>query len=230
MATPQQGYPPQAPPGYDPNQQEQYDPNQHEPSHPNAGAPGGPPAASAGGRKKRHYAGQAYDFGGGANSALGGQQQGGAYPPPPGAGYGQPGPQIGNQPSQPAPAYGSGPTSPAPGGTPAYGQQYGQQSAAVGGYQSPDPTYPTHGAPPGPPGVGGITQGMGNLAMGGQGQHQAQQFQGRPPMNQLYPTDLLNQPVNVSEIGLPPPPIILPPNVSKEALFQTCDANGNSPV
>ena len=77
--------------------------------------------------------------------------------------------------------------------------------------------------------MGGITQGMGNLAMGGQGQHQAQQFQGRPPMNQLYPTDLLNQPVNVSELDLPPPPIILPPNVSRgQSRLQVYGANGNS--
>jgi hypothetical protein len=36
----------------------------------------------------------------------------------------------------------------------------------------------------------------------------------RVALNQLYPTDLLNQPFNVAELELPPPPIILPPNVS----------------
>ena len=210
MATPQPGYPPHGQPGYDPNQHEQYDANQHDDLQPSSPAQGVPQAPSAASRKKRHYAGQAYDFGGGANSGLGGQQQGGAYPPP-GAAYNQPGYQTG-QPAPPGPVYGSGPTSPAFGGAPGYGQQ----PPAVGGYQSPDPNYPTHGAPPGPPGVGGITQSMGNLAMGGQGQHQAPHMQGRPPMNQLYPTDLLNQPLNVSELDLPPPPIILLPNVSKE--------------
>ena len=208
MATPQPGYTQYPQPGYDPNQQEQYDANQHDAPQPQ----GGPPAASAAGRKKRHYAGQAYDFGGGANSALGGQQQGGgAYPPPPGAGYAQPG----LQPGQAAPAYGAAP-SPALGGQ--YG--YGQQPPAVGGYQSPDPTYPTHQGSPGPPGVGGITQGMGNLAVAGHGQHQALHMQGRPPMNQLYPTDLLNQPLDVSELDLPPPPIVLPPNVSMGRFFR----------
>lgn len=38
------------------------------------------------------------------------------------------------------------------------------------------------------------------------------------PLNQLYPTDLLNQPFNVSELDLPPPPIILPPNVGSPSL------------
>ena len=207
MATPQPGYPPQTQPGHDPHQQQHYDPNQQNEPQPTSPTQGNLPAGSAAGRKKRHYAGQAYDFGSGANSALGGQQQAGAYPPPPGAGYGQPG----VQPGQPGPVYGSTPIPPAMGGAPGYGQQH----PAVGGYQSPDPTYPSHGASPGPPGVGGITQGMGNLAMGGHGQHQAPHTQGRPPMNQLYPTDLLNQPLNVTELDLPPPPIILPPNVSR---------------
>jgi protein transport protein SEC24 len=44
---------------------------------------------------------------------------------------------------------------------------------------------------------------------------QPQQAAARPAvLNQLYPTDLLNQPFNVAELELPPPPIILPPNVS----------------
>lgn len=210
MATPQQGYPPYGQPGHDPNQHEHYDTSQHEVPETVSPVQGGPAAPSAGGRRKRNYAGQAYDFGGGANSALGGQQQGGgAYPPPPGAGYGQPAPH----PGQPGPAYGSTPASPGMGGTPGYGQQ----PPAIGGYQPPDPGYPTHGAPPVHPGVGGITQGMGNMNVGGQAQHQPPQMnmQARSPMNQLYPTDLLNQPLNVSELDLPPPPIILPPNVSR---------------
>jgi len=223
MATPQPGYPPHAQPGYDANQQEQHNANQHEAPQSTSPVQGSGQAPSAASRKKRHYAGQAYDFGAGANSALGGQQQGGAYPPPPGAGYGSPV----AQPGRPGPAYGSGPASP-PVGAP---YDYGQKPAAVGGYQSPDPGYPTHGAPPGPPGVGGITQGMGNMAMGGHGQHQTPQMQGRPPMNQLYPTDLLNQPLNVSELDLPPPPIILPPNVSKEGFYlKQLDSDGNSPA
>jgi protein transport protein SEC24 len=65
--------------------------------------------------------------------------------------------------------------------------------------------------------VGGITQGMGQMGLGGPGQAAAQpQAAATRPMalNQLYPTDLLNQPFNVAELELPPPPIILPPNVS----------------
>jgi protein transport protein SEC24 len=32
-------------------------------------------------------------------------------------------------------------------------------------------------------------------------------------LNPLYPADLISQPFNVSELDLPPPPIILPANV-----------------
>jgi protein transport protein SEC24 len=35
-----------------------------------------------------------------------------------------------------------------------------------------------------------------------------------PVLNQLYPTDLLNQPLAVKELDYPPPAAILPPNVS----------------
>ncbi|KAJ6017292.1 hypothetical protein N7451_000671 [Penicillium sp. IBT 35674x] len=73
MAAPQGGYPPQegyAQPGYgspDPTQQQESPVPQQ-----------APPAA--GGKKKRAYAGQAFEFGAGANAALGGQPvAGGAY-------------------------------------------------------------------------------------------------------------------------------------------------------
>lgn len=59
---------------------------------------------------------------------------------------------------------------------------------------------------------------MANL---GVGQHPTQHpgpNQARPQLNQLYPSDLLNQPLNVSELDLPPPPIILPPNVSRRTI------------
>ena len=208
MATPQPGYPPNGQSSQEPYQQEQYDPNQHEVTDNVSPAQGAPPAATAGGRRKRNYAGQAYDFGAGANSALGGQQQaGGAYPGPPGM---QPQAQQG----YPGPVYGSNPASPGMGGAPGYGQP----APAVGGYQPPDPTYPTHGAHSGHPGTAQITQGMSNLAVGGQGQNlplaMQGQVQGRPAMNQLIPTDLLNQHLDVSELSRPPPPINLPANVS----------------
>lgn len=73
MAAPQGGYPPQegyAQPGYgspDPTQQQESPVPQQAP-------------AAAGGKKKRAYAGQAFEFGAGANAALGGQPvAGGAY-------------------------------------------------------------------------------------------------------------------------------------------------------
>ena len=210
MATPQPGQPPYEQPVHDSQVQEDYDASQHNDAAGQQHVPQGAPTASSAGRKKRGYAGQAYEFGGGANAAVGGQQPGGvAYPPPPGAGYGGYGQQP--QPAAQTPGYGSGSASPAVGAAPGYGQQPG----AVGGYQSPDPGYPAqvpHGQPPS--GVGGITHGMGSLAVAGQAQ---QHSQGRPPMNQLYPQDLLNSALNVTDLDLPPPPIILPANVRLES-------------
>ena len=185
-------------PGYEQQAQEEYNAN---PGDNSATLP----SASAPGKKKRNYAGQAYEFGGGANANLGGQQVGGGqYPPPPsqGQGYGDYGQQPQQQASYPGQNYGSGPASPAFGGP-----NYGQQPQNVGGYQSPEPAYPAQGGPQ-HPSVGGITQGMGNMSVG---QHAP--IQGR---NQLYPSDITNSPLNVNELDLPPPPIILPPNVSPD--------------
>lgn len=172
-------------------------------------------AAAHGKKKKRGYAAGAFEVGTGANAGVGGQLQGGAATQP----YGAPAPQT-------TPGYGGYPqpdAQAAPQGGYQYPQQgYGQQPAApqtpgYGGYQGPDQGYPTPGAAPaaGAPGVAGITQGVGNMSMGGQPQS-AQAGQGQRPavLNQLYPTDLLNQPFNVAELDLPPPPIVLPPNVS----------------
>lgn len=177
MASPQGGYPPQEGYGEAPGQQ----------------PPPGP--AQAGAKKKRAYAGQAFDFGSGANAALGGQQQGGGnygayaaqaaaagYPP---AGYG----------ADPAAGY----TAPAP------------AAAAPGGYQPPVTGYPG----PGDAGVAQVTQQFGHMGVADPQQQPLQQQVPRAvPLNQLYPTDLLTQPFNVAEIDYPPPPIILPPNVS----------------
>lgn len=213
MAAPQPGQAPYGQPEKDHYPQEQYDASQHDTGEEQQPPQQSLPATSAAGRKKRGYAGQAYEFGGGANSALGGQQQGGGgYPPPPGGGYGgygQPQQPVASTPGYggPQPAYESGAASPVVGAAPGYGQQPG----AMGGYQSAEPGYPAQGAPgQPPPGVSGITQGMGSLAVAGHGQHIPQ---GRLPMNQLYPTDLLNSALNVADLDLPPPPIILPANV-----------------
>jgi protein transport protein SEC24 len=175
---------------------------------------------AAGGKKKRRgYAAGAFDVASGANAAAGGQVQGG------GAQYGMPAGQPGyggypaepQQPSQdyqyPQAGYGA----PQQMATP---QQ--QQQPAYGGYQAPDQGYPVPGGQPAPgqPGVAGITQGMGGMQLGAMPPQQPQQ---QPPpaqavrpnaLNQLYPMDVMNQPFNVSELDLPPPPIILPPNVS----------------
>jgi protein transport protein SEC24 len=91
------------------------------------------------------------------------------------------------------------------------------QQPAYGGYPAPDQGY---AAPPAAaPGVGGITQGMGQMNIGAQPQQQGQAP--RAAMNQLYPTDLLNQPFNATELDLPPPPITLPPNVSSAPDLRT---------
>lgn len=174
------------------------------------GSPASPPPAAAsqhgaehGKKKKRAYAAQAFEVATGGNAVVGGQ--------PAAAQYGIP---------QPA--------APGFGGYPAQDAQqvaYGAPQPAVpgvGGYQAPDAYY-SQGVPPAavgpaPGGVAGITAGIQSMGFGGQPQ-QPQQLpaQTRGHVNQLYPTDLLNQPFNVAELELPPPPIILPPNVSSLA-------------
>lgn len=190
MASPQGGYPPQegyGQPGYDspgsPSQQ------------PEVPATGPASHHNVGGKKKRAYAGEAFEFGSGANAALGGQQQGGGaygYMPQPQQAAGYPPSTYGADPNQIAAA------------------GYGQPAApAVGGYQPPVAGYT---APA--PGVDQMTQQFGQMGMGAQQQiPQQTQAPRAVPLNQLYPTDLLTQPFNVAELDYPPPPIILPPNV-----------------
>ncbi|KAM0627317.1 hypothetical protein ACHAPW_007960 [Verticillium nonalfalfae] len=181
-------------------------------------------------KKKRGYASQAYEFGAGANTGVAGQvpaagpQQYGmpSQPQTPAyaaAGYpGQDPSQLQQQQQQPGvPQYGAG--APAYGAPQPLAPQPGAPQPAAYGYQAPDVGYPGpgQGAPaPNAPGVAGINQQMAGMNLGPGGQPQPQPAQAARPvaLNQLYPTDLLNQPFNVSELDLPPPPIILPPNSS----------------
>lgn len=183
--------------------------------------PGAHNVPDHGKKKKRAYAAGAFEVGAGGN-AVGGQQPGGGLMQPggPSMGYPQPvAPGLGGYP-QPdaaqAPLYGAAqPSYPVPQpGAPGMG----------GGYPAPaEPYYQGPGAPVAPGGVAGLTSGFGAMQIGGGAapvpglqQQQPQQLppQARAgPLNQLYPTDLLNQPFNVSELELPPPPIILPANV-----------------
>jgi protein transport protein SEC24 len=169
---------------------------------PTATAPQPGAATAQAGRKKRAYAGQAYEFGAGANAGLGGQPQaGGAYPgfstQQEAAGY----PQGGYQ---------QNPAAVQENATP----MYPGQDPAVGGYQPPGATYP---APGGASGLGGVTQQFGQMDLSQKPVPAApppqQQQQRAPVLNQLYPTDLSNQPLNVAELDFPPPPAILPANV-----------------
>ena len=191
MATPQGGYPQQdgfGQPG------QQYPQEGYEV----AGSQPAPEThTTAHGRKKRAYAGQAYEFGAGANSALGGQQQGGGQL----GGYGQqPQTQLPQTPSYGTGGYGQAQPAVAPG----FGQPDG---GAAGGYQPPTATYPAAG-------VGQLNQQMGQMSMAERPIAQASP-QRATQLNQLYPTDLLNTPLNVAELEYPPPPVILPPNVSE---------------
>ncbi|EEY23613.1 predicted protein [Verticillium alfalfae VaMs.102] len=180
-------------------------------------------------KKKRGYASQAYEFGAGANTGVAGQvpaagpQQYGipSQPQTPAyaaAGYPGQDPSQQLQQQQPGvPQYGAG--APAYGAPQPLAPQPGAPQPAAYGYQAPDVGYPGpgQGAPaPNAPGVAGINQQMAGMNLGPGGQSQPQPAQAARPvaLNQLYPTDLLNQPFNVSELDLPPPPIILPPNVS----------------
>ncbi|KAH8645657.1 COPII component protein [Xylariales sp. PMI_506] len=224
MSAPNQGF------GYGQDPQQQQYGEQASYPDPNAAAASPPPTqsahqpAEAGKKKKRGYATQAFEFGAGGNAAAGGQAPGGIPPAGPvGAGAnpmaGYPGQQDfqGGYAGAAAPGYGSTP-SPAYG---AAGAAPGQPG--VGGYQAPDTYYQGGGAPtPGTPGIAGVTAGMAGMNMGGQPAPQAAAPQARVALNQLYPTDLLNQPFNVSELDLPPPPCILPPNSS---VTQSPDSN-----
>ena len=194
MASPQEGYPAQDGYGQPGQQHEQgYDPADSAPTPEAHGAA----SAAAGGRKKRAYAGQAYEFGAGTNSALGGQQQGGAQV---GAGaYGQQ-PQLQQQPAYDAGGYGQPQPPAAQGYVP-------PDPVAVGGYQPPGAGYPA------PANIGQLNQPMGQMSMADKPAAQ-QPMQRGTQLNQLYPTDLLNQPLNVAELDFPPPPVVLPPNVS----------------
>ncbi|CAK7209018.1 COPII subunit [Sporothrix curviconia] len=182
--------------------------------------PAGAPAAEHGKKKKRAYAADAFNVG--AAGAASGQA------PPPGQ-YGAPVQPVG------ALAYG-GYSAQAIADTqndPQYGnvQQpglgaQGGAPAAVGYGSYPDYGYPGAGAPA-VGGVDAVTAGVANMGFTSAGQQplqhqqphqQAAVQQGQPPrtgpLNQLYPTDLMSQPFNVSELDLPPPPIMLPPNTS----------------
>ncbi|KAK3322103.1 hypothetical protein B0H66DRAFT_574479 [Apodospora peruviana] len=209
MSAPNEGYgqyPPQPYAEQQPLYPEQPAQGYENPASPPPPAAGAHPPTDHGKKKKRAYAAAAFDVAAGANAGVGlpggGQQFPGAQPAVPVyGGYPQ-------QDTQPA-AYGAVP------------QAYGVPQLAapgVGGYQAPEPYYPSAGAPPGVGGVGGITSGLSSMQLGAKsGAPQPQQLppQARAgPLNQLYPTDLLNQPFNVSELDLPPPPIILPPNSS----------------
>ncbi|KAL2351648.1 transport protein-like protein SEC24 [Cryomyces antarcticus] len=214
MSNPQGGYPPQGYPAqgetehletaqYDGSQQPGFDGQAPQPPQP------------VGGKKKRAYAGQAFEFGAGANAATAGQQPPltafpGATQPAQYGVYPQQQPAVGYQ----QPAYGDqGP--PALPGQPGYGQApYGATGV---GYQAPEASYPAPGANSMMGGgVSGVTQQFSQMGMGG-GQ-QAQQPQAAPGvqqrLNPLIPTDLISHPFNVAELDMPPPPIILPSNAS----------------
>ncbi|KAL2151552.1 hypothetical protein VTH82DRAFT_6650 [Thermothelomyces myriococcoides] len=214
MSAPHDGY------GQYPPQQPGEQPPYHDPAYASqADAPPPPPAGTHhapehGKKKKRTYAAEAFEVGTGANAVLGGQAQGGGQ-------FGAPVPGYGGYPQPEAPSGGYGAQPAAYGGQPQ--QPYGmpQPAAPVAGYQAPEPYY-SPGAPPAPGGVAQLTAGMSAMNLGPGAQQQpppppppqlAPQTRAGP-LNQLYPTDLLNQPFNVSELDLPPPPIILPPNSS----------------
>lgn len=179
MSDPQGGYPPQE--GYGQPTYGSPDPAQ------SPVPPQGAPPAAPHGKKKRAYAGEAFEFGSGANAALGGQQTaGGAY-----GAYSQQAAPVGYQ----QPTYGADPSqvqAPPAGG---YGHQAsGSISGMTQQFGAMGMSEPHHVLPPQP-------------------QQPAAMPQRQVQLNQLYPTDLISQPFNVAELEYPPPPIILPQGV-----------------
>lgn len=185
-------------------------------------------SAPAAAKKKRAYAGQAYEFGAGGNAALGGQQPGGGQFPaqaaPAAGGYGYPG----QQPAQGQPQYGT-PQQPQYGDPnaqnqapqPAYGQpQYG---APQPGYEAPAAGYPTAPQQVQQAGVQGVQQQFSQMTVGGG--PQPQQAGAAVPqlrLNPLRPVDISaqGQPFHVSDLDQPPPALILPANVCISGLIQ----------
>lgn len=178
-------------------------------------------AAAPAGKKKRAYAGQAYEFGAGGNAALGGQPPaGGQYPGSPqvaAGGYGFQGQQA--MPQQPAygmpqqPQYGD-PNVQSPQAPAAPGQQP-QYAAPQGGYEPPAAGYPTQPQQVQQAGVQGVQQQFSQMSIGGnQPAPQAPGQQVR--LNPLQPVDISmqGQPFHVTDLDQPPPAIILPANVS----------------
>jgi protein transport protein SEC24 len=104
------------------------------------------------------------------------------------------GQQQQQQPQQlsPQPAYG--------GAAPAYGQPMPIQPMGTPQMASPQA-----------PGAD-LSQQFGQMNI--QAQPQAPAQAAAPHLNQLFPSDLISQPFQVSELDLPPPPINLPPNTS----------------
>lgn len=188
----------------DPARQQGYDGAQTQPQD----------AGPSRGKKGRKYAGLAYDLGAGANVAGAASSQSASpalgqptpgqptygYPqsqPPTQPGYPQQQPMQYGQHAHGQPAPNDTPTAQSTYGQPAYGQQ-GYQAPGQG-YSAPDPT-------------AGVTQQFNQMNM--QQQPQPQGSIAAVPLTRLQTTDLISQPFHVSEIDNPPPPIILPPNVS----------------
>ncbi|KAA8915947.1 hypothetical protein TRICI_001961 [Trichomonascus ciferrii] len=140
----------------------------------------------------------------------------------------------------PPAAYGSGgPMPPAAAGE--YQQQPPVEGAQGGGVFTPGVGPQTPAAvPPAPvaPGYGGYgmdsaAQQFGQMNLGGGGSSRAtpvtqyqQQLQSKLPLNQLYNIDLMQSlPPPVTDLNLPPPPIVLPPEAS---ITQNPEANASS--
>jgi protein transport protein SEC24 len=184
---PQPGYPPQQSGFSSPSATPGF-----APPPPTTGTP-----AHAGRGKRRGYAEQQFEFGQGANAALtpnsggmGGPYQQPVYP------VAQPGyPQ--QEPVQQQPQF-----------VQPMGMQQGGYPGIVGPGTGYDP-------------VSGVTQQFGQMGMGGAAPMQAasqmmpqpQGMQKAQGLNQLFTVDLMQQPFNAAELDLPPPEIILPPNV-----------------
>lgn len=106
-----------------------------------------------------------------------------------------------------------------------FGANAGLSGAGMGAAASPAaPQYgvPAQGYSPGipmsPPGQdpNALGQQFGQMTLGPQPVQVTPQMQPTAQMqqNQLYPSDLIAQPVHASEIDSPPPPINLPPNLA----------------
>lgn len=99
-------------------------------------------------------------------------------------------------------------------GMPPVGGQYGAPQPAAFGGAAPGYGLSSPGIPMSPADPNALGQQFQQMNLGPQPVQVTPQMQQAPTQNQLFPSDLVQQPVLAHEIDQPPPPILLPSNLA----------------